>query len=194
MNPPVLDSGLMARMVAGDEAALAALYDALGGHAFSLARALLGDPAEAEEAVADAFLQVWTTADTFDTSRASVIAWVTMIVRSRALDRLRSRKRREGTVAKSASFDLEGLAAPTGNPGEGPERLAEQSELRARVAAELARLPDTQRRVLELAFFGGLSHSEIAAELGEPLGTVKTRIRAGMEKLRVALATYIGVE
>jgi RNA polymerase sigma-70 factor (ECF subfamily) len=193
-RPPDVDAGLIARVAAGDESALAALYDAMGGAAYSLARAMLGDPAEAEEAVADAFLQIWTTAKLFDESRASVSAWVSMIVRSRSLDRLRSRKRRETYVEKAAGFDTEGIASPIGNPGTAPDRHVELAEVRARVARELAELPAPQRRAIELAFFQGLSHSEIAEALGEPLGTVKTRIRAGMEKLRVGLATYIGVE
>jgi RNA polymerase sigma-70 factor (ECF subfamily) len=159
-----------------------------------MAHAILGDPAESEDAVADTFLQVWTTARTFDASRASVVAWVAMIVRTRSLDRLRSRKRRASAIEKAAGFDVEGMAIPIGNPGPDPDRAAELSEIRRRVAAGLTELPPPQRRAIELAFFQGLSHSEIAEALGEPLGTVKTRIRAGMEKLRAGLASYIGVE
>lgn len=194
MNSPGVDAALVARIAAGDETALARLYDALGTLAYSLARAILHDPAESEDAVADAFLQVWTTARSFDDSRASVVAWVSMIVRTRALDRLRARKRRFATIEKAAGFDMEGMALPIANPGPGPEGAAELAEVRQRVAAVLAELPAPQRRVIELAFFHGLSHSEIADALGEPLGTIKTRIRAGMEKLRAGLASYIGVE
>jgi RNA polymerase sigma-70 factor (ECF subfamily) len=194
MSSPGVDGALVARIAAGDETALAHLYDALGGLAYSLARAILHDPAESEEAVADAFLQVWTTAKSFDGSRASVAAWVTMIVRTRALDRLRSRKRRTMAVEKAAGFDAEGVAIPIGDPGPEPDRFAELAEVRQRVAGVMAELSPPQRRAIELAFFQGLSHSEIAEALGEPLGTVKTRIRAGMEKLRAGLASYIGVE
>jgi RNA polymerase sigma-70 factor (ECF subfamily) len=194
MSSPGVDGALVARIAAGDETALAHLYDALGGLAYSLARAILHDPAESEDAVADAFLQVWTSAKSFDGSRASVVAWVTMIVRTRALDRLRSRKRRTTAVEKAAGFDDEGVAIPIGNPGPEPDRFAELAEVRQRVAGVMAELSPPQRRAIELAFFQGLSHSEIAETLGEPLGTVKTRIRAGMEKLRAGLASYIGVE
>jgi RNA polymerase sigma-70 factor (ECF subfamily) len=194
MKRPGVDAGLIERIAAGDEAALASLYDALGGLAYSMAHAILGDPAESEDAVADTFLQVWTTARTFDSSRAGVVAWVAMMVRTRSLDRLRSRKRRASAIEKAAGFDVEGMAIPIGNPGPDPDRAAELSEIRRRVAAGLTELPPPQRRAIELAFFQGLSHSEIAEALGEPLGTVKTRIRAGMEKLRAGLASYIGVE
>ena len=194
MSSPGVDGAVVARIAAGDETALAHLYDALGGLAYSLARAILHDPAESEDAVADAFLQVWTTAKSFDGSRASVTAWVTMIVRTRALDRLRSRRHRTTVVEKAAGFDAEGVAIPIGNPGLEPDRFVELAEVRHRVASLMAELPPPQRRAIELAFFHGLSHSEIAETLGEPLGTVKTRIRAGMEKLRAGLASYIGVE
>lgn len=194
MNAPGVDAALVARIAAGDETALARLYDALGTLAYSLARAILHDPAESEDAVADAFLQVWTTARSFDDSRASVVAWVSMIVRTRALDRLRARKRRVATLEKAAGFDVEGMALPIANPGPEPESAAELAEVRQRVAGVLAELPPPQRRVIELAFFHGLSHAEIADALGEPLGTIKTRIRAGMEKLRAGLASYIGVQ
>lgn len=194
MNAPGVDAALVARIAAGDETALARLYDALGTLAYSLARAILHDPAESEDAVADAFLQVWTTARSFDDTRASVVAWVSMIVRTRALDRLRARKRRTAAVEKAAGFDALGMALPIANPGPEPENAAELAEVRQRVAGVLAELPPAQRRVIELAFFQGMSHSEIADALGEPLGTIKTRIRAGMEKLRAGLASYIGVE
>lgn len=175
-------------MAAGDDNALAELYDRHGRLAYSLAFGILSDGGEAEEAVADAFMQVWTSASGFDGARSSVAGWLTMIVRTRALDRLRSRRRR-GALTDRVSV-LEGVDVARPSAPEDPAAGAERSELRARVAAALDLLPAAQKKVIELAFFAGLSHSEIAEELGEPLGTVKTRIRSGMEKLRGALALH----
>jgi RNA polymerase sigma-70 factor (ECF subfamily) len=186
-TPPVLDPAVIARLVSGDETALGELYDLFGALAYSLACAMVTDPADAEEVVADAFAQIWRSASTFDPSRGSVMAWITTIVRSRALDLLRAHRRRakalEQAVAISNDGSLPGLSA-------GPEpadRGVEQLEAATIVRRSLAALPAAQRQVLELAYFGGLSQSQIATHLSEPLGTVKTRMRAGMEKLRHAL-------
>ncbi|MCI0434013.1 MAG: sigma-70 family RNA polymerase sigma factor [Gemmatimonadetes bacterium] len=188
-----IETGLIARMARGEEAALAALYDRLGGLAYSLACAVLGDPGDAEEAVADAFLQIWSSAAAFDPARSSVAGWVSMITRTRALDRLRARRRRAATVERAAAADPAGTALPVAAAAD-PAADVESSAMRERVTTALAGLPPAQRRVIELAYFGGLSHSEIAAELSEPLGTIKTRIRAGMEKLRATLLAYSRVE
>jgi RNA polymerase sigma-70 factor (ECF subfamily) len=178
-------------MAAGEERALGELYDRYSGLVYSLSFSILGDAAEAEEAAADTFLQVWTSATGFDPSRASVAGWLTMIARTRALDRLRSRRRREATVSRAASSGDQGVAIPLTGADALPDRDTELSEMHSRVGQALAELPPPQRRVIELAYYGGLSHSEIAQELGEPLGTVKTRIRAAMEKLRSALGAYV---
>ena len=185
-----VDRQLVARMATGDESALATLYDRHGMTAYSVAYAILGDAADADEAVADAFLQAWTQAAAFEAGRASVAGWLCMIVRSRALDRLRSRRRRARTLELAAASEDEGIALPLAPGGPDPDRAAEQRELGRRVRGALDDLPEAQRRVLELAYFGGLSQSEIALELGEPLGTIKTRTRAAMEKLRTALVAY----
>ncbi len=168
------------------------LYDRFGSMAFALAQRILGDAADAEETVADAFIQAWTSAQTFDPARASVPAWLCMITRTRALDRLRARKRRARIIEEAAvqSAGTEAAAVPLGSLSVSPDRLAEQNDLRERVVQSLAALPDNQRQVIELAYFGGLSHSEIADRLNEPLGTVKTRVRAAMSKLRDALTAY----
>jgi RNA polymerase sigma-70 factor (ECF subfamily) len=187
VSPPD-DPRLMQRVAQGDDRALGELYDRYAGTVYSLAMAILRDADEAEEATADAFVQIWTNAASWDASRGSVGAWITTIARTRALDRLRSRKRRERAVERATEGDEEGTAVPMSNPGVAPDRAAERVELSGHVARHLAELPDPQRQAIELAFFGGLSHSEIAEELAEPLGTVKTRIRAGMEKLRASMA------
>jgi RNA polymerase sigma-70 factor (ECF subfamily) len=193
-DPSNGDRVLVARLAAGDERALAELYDRYGAMAYSLACSILHDPSEAEEAASDAFVQVWSTAASFDPGRASVGAWISMITRTRSLDRLRARKRRAVTVEKAAGLDQEGMALPIARFEPAPDRHAEQSETRQRVNERLETLPEAQRRAIELAYFGGLSHSEIAEELNEPLGTVKTRIRSGMDKLRVAFAAIGGAE
>lgn len=192
-EPPRADIALVTRMANGDDRALAALYDRHGGVAYSVAMNILGDAGDAEEAVSDAFIQVWSNAASFDPARSSVVAWLTMITRTRALDLLRGRRRRTVRTERSAATDIAGFAAPVADLGPSPERSAELGELSRSVTAAIAELPPPQRRALELAYFGGLSHSEIADELDEPLGTVKTRIRAGMEKLRAQLSAYVGV-
>lgn len=191
---PIPDRALVERMEAGDERALGELYDRHGRVAYALAYAIVGERADADEVVADAFGQAWRTAAQFDPSRGSVPAWLATITRTRALDLLRARGRRARALDRAARISPQGggLAAPLGSAGEAPDRGTERDELRRLVEGSLAELPEPQRRVIELAYFGGLSQSEIAAELGEPLGTVKTRMRAGMEKLRVVLGPLLG--
>jgi RNA polymerase sigma-70 factor (ECF subfamily) len=181
------DSALVAQAAAGDERALGELYDRYGGMAFSLACAIVGEHADAEEVVADAYAQVWRSASGFDPSRGSVAAWLATIVRTRALDLVRSRKRRARVLEEAAMVTDEGETLVLAPTPESPDRGAELTDVSTIVRRSLAELPPPQRRVIELAYFGGLSQSEIAAQLSEPLGTVKTRMRAGMDKLRQAL-------
>ena len=194
-TPPVgvqsPDSELIAQAAAGDERALGQLYDRYGGMAFSLACSIVGEQADAEEVVADAFAQVWRSAAGFDPARGSVAGWLATIVRSRALDLVRSRKRRARVLEEAAVVTDEGETLVLAPVLESADRGAEMTEASAIVRKSLAELPAPQRRVLELAYFGGLSQSEIAAHLSEPLGTVKTRMRAGMDKLRQALRPLI---
>src|SRR5262245_24930831 len=181
------DSALVAQAATGDERALGELYDRYGGMAFSLACSIVGEPADAEEVVVDAFAQVWRSAAAFDPARGSVAAWLATIARTRALDLVRSRKRRARVLEEAAVVTDEGETLVLAPTLESPERGAELTETSAIVRKSLAELPPPQRKVIELAYFGGLSQSEIAAHLSEPLGTVKTRMRAGMDKLRQAL-------
>jgi len=181
------DSALVAQAAAGDERALGELYDRYGGMAFSLACAIVVEHADAEEVVADAYAQVWRSASGFEPSRGSVAAWLATIVRTRALDLVRSRKRRARVLEEAAVVTDEGETLVLAPTAESPDRGAELTETSIIVRRSLAELPPPQRKVIELAYFGGLSQSEIAAHLSEPLGTVKTRMRAGMEKLRQAL-------
>ena len=177
-------------MAAGDERALGELYDRHGSTVYALARAIVGERADTEEVVADAFDQAWRTAGQFDPARGSVTAWLATITRTRALDLVRARGRRSKILARAAQESDAGVAAPLA-ASDAPDRDVERQEARQLVKQSLGKLPEPQRRVIELAYFGGLSHSEIAAELKEPLGTVKTRLRAGMEKLRDALSPRI---
>ena len=188
---PTPDRVLVARMAAGDERALGELYDRHAATAYALAMAIVGERADAEEVVADAFAQVWRTSAQFDPARGSVPAWLATITRTRALDLLRARGRRARAIDRAAAAADGGLAAPLAETGDMPDRGVERAEARRLVTRSLAELPEPQRRVLELAYFGGLTQSEIAAALQEPLGTVKTRIRAGLEKLRGSLAPLL---
>ncbi len=185
------DRALVVRMETGDERALGELYDRYGGMAYSLAVAIVGERADAEEVVADAFAQAWRTAGQFDPGRGSVTAWLATITRTRALDLARARGRRARILQRAALERGDGLASPVAAPGHAPDRAAERQDARALVARSLADLSEPQRRVIELAYFGGLTQTEIAAELAEPLGTVKTRVRAALEKLRNALAPLL---
>ena len=172
---------LIAKVARGDEQALAALYDETSRIIYGLLLRMLGDAASAEEILLDAYTQVWRQADTYSAERGAPMAWLTTIARSRALDRLRARRtERERTepldltlYRRAAADDVEDEWAA--------------SEMRKLVRDALDQLPPEQRELIELAYFAGLSHSEIAAAKSQPLGTVKTRIRLGMAKLRDAL-------
>jgi RNA polymerase sigma-70 factor (ECF subfamily) len=176
------DMLLMGRIAARDREAFRDFFDAHGSTALGVLVRMLRDRAEAEEALQEAFLQVWQQADRYRPERASPRGWLLMIARSRALDRLRShraRRRREEDAGGAASAVAEPEAL----------RALESAERESRVEAALAGLPPEQRRCVEMAFFGGLTHREIAEDLDQPLGTVKSRILMGMNKLREALAT-----
>lgn len=188
---PVPDHHLVGRMSEGEDAALGELYDRYGKTLYALALAIVREPADAEEVVVDAFGQAWRQADAFDPLRGSVGAWLATIARSRALDTVRARGRRARAHERAAQLSDEGLATPVAALGPDPARSAERGEARRLVAEALAGLPEPQRVAIELAYFEGLSQSEIAARLAEPLGTVKTRMRAGMERLRGLLSPLL---
>lgn len=181
------DSAVVALAASGDERALGELYDRYGGMAYSLACAIVGEHADAEEVVADAYAQIWRSAAGFDPARGSVAAWIATITRTRALDLVRSRTRRARVLEDAAVVTDEGETLVLAPTLEAADRGAELSETSAIVQRSLAELSAPQRRVIELAYFGGFSQSEIAAQLSEPLGTVKTRMRAALEKLRQSL-------
>jgi RNA polymerase sigma-70 factor (ECF subfamily) len=172
------------RCAAGDQSALAALYDESSSLAYSLAMRLLGDTADAEEVTLDVYTQVWRTAASYDRARGSVVSWLVTLARSRAIDRLRSRANRTQREQPILEFsDFEAVTAS-------PEQQVAFSQRSQRVRAAMASLAPEQSEALQLAFFSGLSHSELAKRLGQPLGTVKSRIRSGMMKLRMELEPF----
>jgi RNA polymerase sigma-70 factor, ECF subfamily len=188
-SAPHGDAQLVHHLANGNDKGLEALYDRYGGLLYSMAFAIVRDEADAEEIVIAAFLQAWRSAARFDPARGSVASWLSVIVRSRALDVVRSRTRRDRvmtTAAQDAGGDVPGMGRGWDAPGES----VDQAERRQYVSAALRELPEAQQKVIELAFYEGRSQSEIATILGEPLGTIKTRARAGMRKLRESLGGY----
>jgi RNA polymerase sigma-70 factor (ECF subfamily) len=165
------------RAARGEAEALRSLYERYSPTIFAVALRILTNRSESEEVVQDTFLEVWRRAGEYDPRRGSPIAWMVTIARTRAIDRLRARASQDRTLAQSV--------APSS--AFSPAELAEGRQARERVQAALADLPAEQRRVLELAYFEGLSQSEIAKKTGDALGTVKTRVRLGMEKLSATL-------
>jgi RNA polymerase sigma factor (sigma-70 family) len=180
MPPPgeLPDEALLALVARSDDDALAALYDRYGRQAYALALRVLRDPALAQDAVQDAFLTVWRTAPSFDRARGSASTWLLTIVHRRAVDVVRREDRRR-------AFPLDDAPVVA---GDSVDEAVEIREQRVRVRAALDALTPAEREALELAYYGGLSQSEIAERLGVPLGTVKSRMFAGLGKLRDTLA------
>ena len=174
------DRELVRRLAAGEESALAELYDRFAATLLALARRVLGDGGDAEEVVQEVFLHAWSRALSYDPARSSVSTWLVLLVRSRAIDRLRTRN------VGDRAYERVRHQWPTQENPSGVKSV-QDGERRQRVRAELASLPAPQRRVLELAYYGGLTQREIAAATGIPLGTVKTRTLLAMQKLRAAL-------
>ncbi|MBI4606565.1 MAG: sigma-70 family RNA polymerase sigma factor [Planctomycetes bacterium] len=167
-----------------DEGALALLYDATSRWVYGLALRILGDEHAAEEVTLDTYMQVWRTADTYEPSRGSPSGWLSTVARTRAIDLLRARAaRHRREEALWDHFDAPGREGP-------PDGTHLALERRERVLEAVAALPAEQKQAIELAFFHGLTHSEVAERLAEPLGTVKTRIRLGMLKLRGLLKPF----
>jgi len=176
---------LLHAIAAQDRTALADFYDLAGGVLFATALKMLGDSHEAEEVVQDVFVQIWTKAATFDATLGSPVHWALGITRNRCIDRIRARQRRSRLIDDVGEEAQAAVASDaTAVSGLSVEEL---SHVRSAVRS----LPADQRQAIELAFFGGLTHQEIAEQLREPLGTVKARIRRGMLKLRDTLQPYL---
>jgi RNA polymerase sigma-70 factor (ECF subfamily) len=176
---------LIARTAQGDQTALAQLYDETNTLVYSLALRILGDQYAAEDVTIEVYTQVYRQAACYDASRGTPSAWLLTLTHSRAIDRLRSetlRRKREESLDE---------AAPIASSIADPAQCNATAELRRIVHSALATLTPEQREAIEIAYFSGLSHREIAAKLGQPLGTVKTRIRTGMMLLREQLAPLL---
>ncbi|MEP6688252.1 MAG: sigma-70 family RNA polymerase sigma factor [Gemmatimonadales bacterium] len=186
---PSVDGDLVAGAARGDEQAIGQLYDRYGAVLYAVAYRIVGQRADAEEVVLEAFAQAWREAGRFEAGRGSVAGWLTMIARSRGLDLVRARGRRDRITASAAA------ERPNTSPGMSefrpdPGKALDHDERRSQVQQALATLSPPQRQAIELAYFEGLSQSEIAERLQEPLGTVKTRVRLGMHKLRECLRPF----
>ena len=174
------------QMATGDQVALADFYDLTNRMAFGLILRIMGDRSTAEEVLLDVYTQVWRQADTYRPERGTPLAWLMTIARTRALDRLRAgRQEMQRRESLETVADVRSVAAD-------PEEAASTKEQQRLVRKALTALSDEQRQVIELAYFSGFSQSEIAAHLGQPLGTVKTRVRLGMIKLREILSPVLG--
>ena len=181
---------LVRRMQSGDEQALGAFYDRWFVVVSAVVARILRSDGDVEDVIEETFWQAWRQADRFVEGRGSVQTWLLTIARSRALDRLRAaRRRREESLDESGALDAPPAMddAAASNAGD-PSLAVEHAERRRLVLAALADLPGEQRQALELGYFGGLSQTEIAEHTGQPLGTVKTRMRLAMQKLRERLS------
>lgn len=171
----LVDQVLLDGLVRGDAAALGKLYDLFAPKAYAIACRVLAEPHDAEEVVQEAFLDLWRHATRYDPRRASVLGWLITLTRTRAIDRLRSLQARERASEKLST-------QPTGSAPD-PELAAAMAQSAELMKALIAELPKEQRESIELAYWEGLSQSDIAARTGAPLGTVKTRMRLAMTKL-----------
>jgi RNA polymerase sigma-70 factor (ECF subfamily) len=187
MNTSVESSSLLPAVAHGDLTAFEQLYDRHSSTLYALLLRILANPDDAQEVLQETFVKAWTNAKMFDAVRGSDVAWLISIARSRGIDRLRSRRirgDREDEAGRELSSSFGFVEKRTGADD------AIQSEERRAVRSALAELPEAQRAALALAYFEGLSQSEIAEKLGEPLGTIKTRMQLGMKKLRESLKAF----
>ena len=185
----MLDQEMIARIGRSDQTAFSALYDRLSGPLYSLALKMLGDASDAQDALQEVFLQIWSRAGTYDPKKSSVFSWAVLLTRSRAIDRLRARERRLRVVVGSTADAAKLADATNASTVETAADTADKNDEAAHVRSLLNNLPLEQRQAIDLAFFGHRTHHEIAAELGQPLGTIKARTRRGLLKLREQLRT-----
>lgn len=172
------DDELLALIASGDEPALGVIYDRYSGLVYTIALRVTGDRQTAEEVMQDVFQGVWQTAGSYQAGRGACAAWMVGIARHRAIDV--SRSKRERARNREQTYDQDGFAETTGAPDPGLTDL----DLREAVRAALDTLPPSQRQAVELAYYSGFTRVEIAERLGEPIGTIKTRLRLGLLKLR----------
>ncbi len=182
------DEDLMSLVERKDPGAFEILYDRHGGAAYSLAHRIVGDPGAAEDVTQEAFLSIWRSGARFDPARGSVRSWTLGVVRNRSIDALR----RQAGKAPKLDFDDDAVLAAQ-PAGELTDSEAIRRETARRVRGAMQELPEEQSEVIGLAYFGGFTHSEIAQMLSMPLGTVKGRMRLGLEKIRLSLAEGLGI-
>ncbi len=185
------DDELMKRLVDGDKHAFEAIYDRYGDLVYSTALRVLRDPHMAEDMSQEIFVRLWRKPASYVAERGRFLTWLISVTRNRAVDEIRSRGRRQRH--ETASPEEQERELPAGDAID-PARNAQLADEARTVRAALAEIPPEQRQAIELAYFSGLTQQEIAERLGQPLGTVKTRIRLGMQKMRAALAPQIRSE
>jgi RNA polymerase sigma-70 factor (ECF subfamily) len=174
-----LDAQLLARIAGGDEVAFGALYDRFSPGLYSFVLKMMRDERDAEDVLQEGFAHIWRRAATYDPARSSPFTWAVMILRNKSIDRLRVRQRLDRTIEKAT---VEFSQFPGADDAAASEM--ERRDEGARVRSALMRIPAEQKQAVELAFFSGLTHEQIAEKLGTPLGTIKARIRRGLLKLR----------
>lgn len=180
------DDELMERLAGRDLGAFEALYDRFGDLVYSVSLKVVGDPYVAEDVTQDVFLRVWRRPDQFDVNRGRFVTWLLSVARNRSIDHRRSQSRRMRHEALPSSEEEEDIF-PSADERDDPALAAVLADDRAAVRGALSVLPPEQKLAIQLAYFGGYTQQEIANRLGQPLGTVKTRIRLGMQKMRGAL-------
>ena len=178
------DPALVRAVAEGSADALGRLYDRHASAVYGLAKRILARPEDAEEVVQDVFAQLWRDAPKYDANRASVAGWIMVLARTRAIDRLRARR------ARPDQQNVQNVVASPSLPaaGDDPEHTAISVEAAQKVRLAFGALPEPLRTLIELAYFQGLTHSEIAGQTGVPLGTVKTRLRTAVASLRLVLS------
>lgn len=181
------DEALLARLATGDRTALVPLYDRYAGPVFALALRIVADRVTAEDLLQEVFVRVWQRADTYQAGRGRPLTWVLGIAHNLAIDEVRRRRRRPQGADEREAGQLEELLAAVPSAEAGPEEQAWARQRRQQIGAALAQLPPAQRVIIEMAYFEGYTQSQMADHLGEPLGTIKTRLRLGVQKLREAL-------
>jgi RNA polymerase sigma-70 factor (ECF subfamily) len=183
-NSSIPGPDLLARVAKGDQKAFEQLYEQSSALLYALVMRIVGNQDEAAELLQEVYLEAWRKASNYDVARGTPMAWLVTLARSRALDRIRALgSRGKGVTASLDDTPAAGLVATNSDAVE----MRAATERQALVGMALKRLPPVQRQAIELAFYGGLTHMEIAERLQTPLGTIKTRIRLGMEKLRDSL-------
>lgn len=182
--PNEVDATLVRQMSSGDEGAFATFYDRFAPGLFSMIYAILHDPKESEDVLQEAFVQMWKRTATYDATRSSLFTWAVMIARHKAIDRLRSRQR-QTRLSEAVANETEPFAVSA--PSDRADNALVRTDERERVRAALSQLGEGQREAIDLAFFGGLTQTQISERLGAPLGTVKANIRRGLLALREVL-------